>query len=779
MIEFSRRMSRAAAASMVIAIALTGCGGDVKDGASATPPASTKASVGAEGGTVNGPDGVQVVIPAGALSNPTVIGIARSAAGAPATLPDDYAATASMPTYEFTPHDLVFNTPVTIRMPTSGSATSTEVLMASPGEDWQVTDARISGAFAEFQRNSFSWGLGPFACAPENRAPYSSGNPDPYPCSQPRGYASASATPATAITKRTAGSADVNSGSAGSWEVTQASTVRLTLNYQAAPDCQNPRAKLVRRNPAGTPGPVQTLFDGPVALTPTTLTNPYAFGGNTYVRGVGSTSYDVSFSHLDNGNTAFGYSFSCNRPSRPTRGGGDLLTFVAAIPVPTVTYAIGGTVSGLTGAGLVLQNNSAGNLAVAANGAFSFANSVGAGASYAVTVLTQPAGQTCAVQNGSGTANAAVSNVLVSCAASVTPLVAGVVLSARAGHTCALKPDSSVACWGINSSYQLGDGTAISKNRPVDVVGLTGVKAVAASTLHSCAIKSDTSVVCWGANAEGQLGDGSGLTQTSPVAVTGLTGATALSGGRDHTCAIVAEGTVVCWGNNTFGQLGNGTTTASPSPVVALTSGAVALSAGWDFTCAAMGDLSVRCWGRNDLSQLGIGTTAHESVPRTVSGLTGAVGISTGTFHACALMSDGSAACWGNNSEGQLGDGTLVKKTTAVPVPGLSGAVALSTGAAHNCALLSGGGVSCWGANSRGQIGDGTEGTAANKTTPVAVTGLSGVRTLASGSAYNCALKTDGSAVCWGWNIDGSIGDGSNVNRLVPTPVVGGAVFWK
>ena len=79
------------------------------------------------------------------------------------------------------------------------------------------------------------------------------------------------------------------------------------------------------------------------------------------------------------------------------------------------TFAIGGMVSGLTGAGLVLQNNGANNLAVPASGVFSFAAPVAAGAPYAVTVLTQPAGQTCSVQNGSGMASAAVSNVAVTC----------------------------------------------------------------------------------------------------------------------------------------------------------------------------------------------------------------------------------------------------------------------------------------------------------------------------------------------------------------------------
>ncbi len=419
--DFFKPMRAAAMASLFMLLALTGCGGwwdSDSAGGQAAPATSTTAMVGAEGGTVNGPDGVRVVIPAGALDKPTEIGISRSAVGAPTPLPEDYVATAAAPIYEFTPHGIIFNKPVTIRVPTSSSAPNAEILMASPSEDWQATDAVVSGGFAQWQRNSFSWGFVP-ACAPSNNAPYSSSNPDPYPCSIPSGYASASATPTAAITKMMSNDLGVFSGSAGSWTVNQASTVRLTINYKAAPDCQNPRAKLVRRSPTpqGALGPVQTLFDGPVSLTPTTLTNPYVFGGGSYVRGVGSASYDVAFSHLDNGTTLFGYSFSCNRPFRPANRGGDLMTFVASIPVPTATYTVGGSVSGLSGTGLVLQNSGGDNLPVSANGSFGFATAVGAGGPYAVTVLTQPAGQTCTVQNGSGTANANVSNIVLSCTA--------------------------------------------------------------------------------------------------------------------------------------------------------------------------------------------------------------------------------------------------------------------------------------------------------------------------------------------------------------------------
>ena len=90
-----------------------------------------------------------------------------------------------------------------------------------------------------------------------------------------------------------------------------------------------------------------------------------------------------------------------------------------AVTCTTNTYAVGGTVSGLTGAGLVLQNNAGNNLSVSASGAFTFTTSVASGGAYAVTILTQPAGQVCSLANGSGTiAAAAVTNVSVTCSSS-------------------------------------------------------------------------------------------------------------------------------------------------------------------------------------------------------------------------------------------------------------------------------------------------------------------------------------------------------------------------
>ena len=95
-------------------------------------------------------------------------------------------------------------------------------------------------------------------------------------------------------------------------------------------------------------------------------------------------------------------------------------------PPPPSQFTIGGTVSGLAGTGLVLQDNGGDNLTVSADGSFTFKTSVTSGGAYKVTVLTQPASpaQTCAVTSGSGTATANVASVQVACT-TVTHTIGG------------------------------------------------------------------------------------------------------------------------------------------------------------------------------------------------------------------------------------------------------------------------------------------------------------------------------------------------------------------
>ena len=85
-------------------------------------------------------------------------------------------------------------------------------------------------------------------------------------------------------------------------------------------------------------------------------------------------------------------------------------------PNSPTTFTVGGMVSGLTGSGLVLQNNGSDNLSIAASGSFAFQATLASQATYAVTVSAQPVGQVCGVQNGTGAvASSNITNVTVSC----------------------------------------------------------------------------------------------------------------------------------------------------------------------------------------------------------------------------------------------------------------------------------------------------------------------------------------------------------------------------
>lgn len=101
-----------------------------------------------------------------------------------------------------------------------------------------------------------------------------------------------------------------------------------------------------------------------------------------------------------------------------------------AVTCATDAYTIHGAVSGLSGT-VVLQNNSADNLTISADGTFDFPTPVSYGAPYNVTVLTQPATQTCTVSNGSSIVSGPVTNVTVSCA--VTTYTVGGTVSGLVG----------------------------------------------------------------------------------------------------------------------------------------------------------------------------------------------------------------------------------------------------------------------------------------------------------------------------------------------------------
>jgi alpha-tubulin suppressor-like RCC1 family protein len=185
---------------------------------------------------------------------------------------------------------------------------------------------------------------------------------------------------------------------------------------------------------------------------------------------------------------------------------------------------------------------------------------------------------------------------------------------------------------------------------------------------------------------------------------------------------------------------------------------------------------SIAGWGANDHAELGAGYRNNYSpLPVSMPGLSGIKAVAATYFSGYALLNDGTVRAWGGNLYGQLGDGTREESTMPMPVTGLTGVSAIAAGGAHAMALLSNGTVATWGGNSFGQLGNGTtlEGGEGGSDVPGIVPGLTGVVAIAAGGADDVALLGNGTVVAWGENKQGQLGDGTTLEKDIPTPVKG------
>ena len=391
-------------------------------------------------------------------------------------------------------------------------------------------------------------------------------------------------------------------------------------------------------------------------------------------------------------------------------------------------------------------------------------------------------------------------------------------------HSCAVTKGKKVLCWGRGASGRLGDDTEVSKDDPVYVVDgdgsvghLTDIVEVALGSSHSCALKGDGKVLCWGGGTDGQLGNGGTGNKDHPVYVKADSSADLLNivqitAGGGYTCALNKSGEVLCWGSDGNGKLGNGSTvTANQSyPVFVHKSESssnhltdiVQVQAGSNHTCALSSAGKVYCWGSGQYGQLGssdatttqggsTGVDRHApGAVLTASGgnpLGGIREISLGNPHSCALLGEGGVKCWGSQSFGVLGNGLISQSPQFFPVDvlakfgssgHLSGVVQLFTGGLHNCGLLPAGGVQCWGAGGYGSLGNGIR---QSKARPVDVilgrglsTTLSGVISLSGGAngSYSCVQHQQGRLLCWGNSHYGQLGDGHTTHTSYPVTVI-------
>lgn len=326
-------------------------------------------------------------------------------------------------------------------------------------------------------------------------------------------------------------------------------------------------------------------------------------------------------------------------------------------------------------------------------------------------------------------------------------------IAASFRRTCAVQPDGGVTCWGEEGTRERLSAAVLEDVLTVSLGDNVGGR------FHTCALHGDGSVSCWGPGKDGELGQGDKTDRHIPVKVPGIGDAVAIAAGSSHTCAVHRRGRVSCWGDNSWGQLGHESENASLSPrVLPGVERVRTIAAGGKTTCVVHTDGGVSCWG------WGVRTESGDPSPRAVGGLDEAISVAVGWSDACAVRADGQVYCW-----------SMSRTMRPVPVPGVRNAVAVAIGDESFCALHRDGGVSCWGENNEaGQLGTGTTDGHAD---PVRLAGITDAVAVTvttpsiMGEGHACAMRADGSVLCWGTNGFGQLGDGTFEPRLVPTAV--------
>jgi alpha-tubulin suppressor-like RCC1 family protein len=356
-------------------------------------------------------------------------------------------------------------------------------------------------------------------------------------------------------------------------------------------------------------------------------------------------------------------------------------------------------------------------------------------------------------------------------------------MSVEAGvyHTCGIESHGTVFCWGANDAGQSGPAPSLTpcpgvrcRPAPSEVPAAVSFNLVSPGFLNTCALSPNGSAHCWGINGVGQLGvDVSMLWSPIPVEVSGGYMFASLRTGTNHTCAITAAGVAHCWGYNGRSQLGSAGPEYSSAPLLVsggLTYGVVVT--GQEHSCGIGADDRGYCWGWNYYGQLGVDSVLVASLPQPVSGGITFASIESGQQHSCGLTAAGVAYCWGRDREKQLGAAPgEFRDLQITPVPVLGGLTfqSISGGGFHTCGLTPDGAAYCWGRGEVGQLGTGSD---SDSPVPVPVVGGLLFQSISAGYKHTCGQATDGLVYCWGSNFNGQLGT-QTADRNRPTRVLG------
>lgn len=377
----------------------------------------------------------------------------------------------------------------------------------------------------------------------------------------------------------------------------------------------------------------------------------------------------------------------------------------------------------------------------------------------------------------------------------------GVGGSMEASSSCALRRQSAtsaqVVCWGDRAPWSRAGSTNTPELGPpwMPMPAMFSSVVLALTPTTVAALVNDGSspaIYTAGGSFAGLLGDGSGANRAELVRISASAFSLApslLAAGESNFCA--SDGRrIACWGRASDGVTGG----TMPFPPVASTpqlitidgaagpSGTIDhLSVGPTFACAARTVTvsgQILCWGTTstELFTNGRPTEARGTamlVDINNSGDSRPRALAVGAGHAC-FASNSRIYCWGSNSAGQCGAaaGATIAPGSRVIVDLLAAPGGLAAGRAHTCVATTLNDVYCWGDNSRGQLGR----PGASSSTPVRVlladgAPLANVAQISAAQDHTCAVRSDGSTLCWGAGTSGQIGNGASSDQPSATPI--------
>ena len=353
--------------------------------------------------------------------------------------------------------------------------------------------------------------------------------------------------------------------------------------------------------------------------------------------------------------------------------------------------------------------------------------------------------------------------------ANVTVLPEGVEIEPMAltcmSHTVVLKANGTVWAYGLNSSYELGNGTSISSDRPIQVSFPSNIKIaqIAVGNTHNLALDTEGNVWVWGVNSNNALGT---KLKTTPSRL-GISNVKKIAANNDQSMILTKDGYVYVWGLNSNGELGVGTYKEVKTPTLLnYVNNILDISIGKNHTMLLTTKGKVLTSGLNSYGQTGKteGKTnifTQIEVPATVGK------ISAGDNHSVLLTTNGEVYTFGYNENGQLGLGT--KTNVTIPTKtNMTNIMEISAGRNHTVVLGANRVLYSTGSNSNGQLGIGTKD---DKLLFTEITKVQDMMSISSGNTYNVAIKYDGNVYGWGDYYHGTASVKTKTNSRVPVKI--------